>query len=426
MEAYAKALLIAIPVFMVLVVIEFVAGLLLKNNTLKPLDTVSSLSSGLTNIIKSTLGLTLFIVSYPFLLKHLALFEIKASVTATIVGFIAIDFASYWNHRLNHRVNLFWNRHVIHHSSEEYNLPCALRQPISVFFSFYPLFLIPAALAGVPTKLIAVIAPVHLFMQFWYHTKHIGKMGILEYIIVTPSQHRVHHAINPEYIDKNFAAIFCVWDRMFGSFQEELEEYPPVYGVLKPARTWNPVRINFQHFYVLFRDAWNTRSWWDKVRIWFMPTGWRPEDVAQQYSYDYVEDVYALEKYDTQPSLAMQLWAFGQMSMSSLLLLYMFARFGQIGSPGVFLYGGLIFAGVYGYSAVMDRDKAGFWVELARSLVGFGIILKTGDWFGVNAFVPFGAVLIAAYFLATIAGSAYFAFLEKAPQTPEAEASSAG
>ena len=205
------------------------------------IDTISSLSSGLTNILKDSLGLVIVLVSYPWLTKHLAVLTIESSLWLYIVAFICIDFASYWSHRLNHKINFFWNQHVIHHSSEEFNMACALRQSVSNILGYGALFLIPAAFLGVPNEVIATLAPLHLFGQFWYHTKHIGKLGWFEYIIVTPSQHRVHHAINPVYIDKNLSAIFCVWDRIFGTFQEELDEEPPVYGVLKPVKSWNPL-----------------------------------------------------------------------------------------------------------------------------------------------------------------------------------------
>ena len=196
---------------------------------------------------------------------------------------ICIDLASYFVHLINHKVNFFWNQHIIHHSSEEFNLACALRQSISNLVGFGGIFLIPAALMGVPTEVISTLTPIHLFAQFWYHTKHIGKMGFLEYIIVTPSQHRVHHAINPIYIDKNLAAIFCVWDRIFGTFQEELDSEPPIYGTLKPVSSWNPFWINFQHFFLLARDAWYTKKWKDKFVLWFKPTGWRPKDVQIRF-----------------------------------------------------------------------------------------------------------------------------------------------
>lgn len=259
MESYATALLYATPFFIGLVLIEILYGRFVKDQKHNLMDTVSSLSSGLTNVVKDSLGLVIILVSYPFLLEHLALVEIKATWLVWVVAFIALDFAGYWNHRLSHHIN-FWNQHVIHHSSEEFNLACALRQPISNLLGYYALLLIPAALLGVPDQVIAILAPIHLFAQFWYHTQHIGKLGFLEYVIVTPSQHRVHHAINKEYIDKNLGQIFCVWDRMFGTFQEELVEVPPQYGVLKPANTWNPIIINFQHLWRLILDAWRTKN----------------------------------------------------------------------------------------------------------------------------------------------------------------------
>lgn len=160
----------------------------------------------------------------------------------------------------------------------------------------------PSSHRGVPTKVIAIVAPVQFFLRFWYHTRYIGKLGWFEYIFITPSQHRVHHAINPEYIDKNMGQIFSFWDRMFGTFQEELDDVTPVYGVLKPAATWNPILINFQHFWRLSKDAWRTKSFWNKLRIWFMPTGWRPEDVKEKYPITIIEDVYNFQKHTTQAS----------------------------------------------------------------------------------------------------------------------------
>lgn len=190
METYAKALLYAIPFFVVLLLIEIGYGYLIKNQKHNVLDSVSSISSGFTNIIKDTLGLGLVLVSYPFLLENLAIFKIQRTWLVWLIAFIVIDFAGYWNHRLSHKVNIFWNQHVIHHSSEQFNLACALRQPISNLLGYFALFLIPAALVGVPNEVVAILAPIHLFAQFWYHTQYIGKLGWLEYVLVTPSQHR--------------------------------------------------------------------------------------------------------------------------------------------------------------------------------------------------------------------------------------------
>ena len=136
----------------------------------------------------------------------------------------------------------------------------------------------------------SIVLPIHLFAQFWYHTRLIDKMGFLEKIIVTPSHHRVHHAINPEYIDKNYASIFILWDKWFGTFQEELEEVKPVYGVKKPVKTWNPLLINFMHVFQLIKDAYRTADIKAKFTIWFKQTGWRPTDVAEKYPIEIIED----------------------------------------------------------------------------------------------------------------------------------------
>ncbi len=416
MDAYATALLYAIPFFMGLVFIEWLYGYFVKNQTQRPLDTISSLSSGLTNSIKDSLGLIIVLVSYPFLLQYLQVFDIGSSIWVYIIGFIAIDFASYWNHRLAHSINYFWNRHVVHHSSEEFNLPCALRQSISEIFGFYSIFLIPAALLGVPHQVIAIIAPIHLFMQFWYHTKHIPKLGFLEYIIVTPSQHRVHHAINDIYLDKNLGAIFSVWDRMFGTFQEELEDVPPVYGVLSPPKTWNPIKINFQHLWRLIKDAWRTKSLSAKFLIWFKPTGWRPADVAEKYPYSKIEDVYAYdkyEKYDTPASNAFIAYCYYQLTVSTLLLMYSFFNYENMGTNQLLLAGLIIFAGIYGYTTLMDGDKSSIGIETFRGLAGLAIIVLTGSWFGIHNFLGIGNYLVAFYFLSSILGAFYFMFVEK-------------
>jgi sterol desaturase/sphingolipid hydroxylase (fatty acid hydroxylase superfamily) len=419
METYATALLYATPFFLGLVLFEIAYGHFVKNQKHNIMDTVSSLSSGLTNVVKDSLGLVVILVSYPFLLEHLALTEIKATWLVWVVAFIALDFAGYWNHRLSHHVNFFWNQHVIHHSSEEFNLACALRQPISNLLGYFALLLIPAAFLGVPHQVIAVLAPIHLFAQFWYHTQHIGKMGWLEYVIVTPSQHRVHHAINAEYIDKNLGQIFCVWDRMFGTFQEELDEVPPQYGVLKPAQTWNPIVINFQHIWRLIKDAWRTNSYWDKLRIWFMPTGWRPADVKEKYPVQIIEDVYNFKKYMPESSKALKGYSIFQLVITTAMMLFMFYSYSEIGFSGLLLFGAFVFLGVYGYTTLMDRAKYAAWIEILRGMAGLVLIFMTDDWFGLNAYWSIGVYFVALYFVITIFGGIYFTYYEKSFATPK-------
>jgi sterol desaturase/sphingolipid hydroxylase (fatty acid hydroxylase superfamily) len=371
MEAYANALLIAIPTFVVLLLTEIAYGQWSGKQTYVFMDTIASLSSGLTNILKDTLGLVVILVSYSWLSAQLAITHIDAGLWLYIIAFICIDFASYWSHRLNHKINFFWNQHVIHHSSEEFNMACALRQSISNILGYGALFLIPAAILGIPEQVIAVLAPLHLFGQFWYHTQHIGKLGWLEYIIVTPSQHRVHHAINPIYIDKNLSAIFCVWDRMFGTFQEELKEEPPVYGVLKPVQSWNPIWINFQHLWGLLQDAWNTKNWEDKISLWFRPTGWRPKDVALSRPKSLITDVHQRDKYQPKATQSLQYWALFHLFATLSLLLLMLYHFESLNNNEIIVLGFALFAAIFGYTSVMDRYRWSYAFEWMRLLITF-------------------------------------------------------
>lgn len=412
METYAQALLYAIPFFILLVLIEMGYGYFIKDVKYKAMDTISSLSSGLTNIIKDSLGLVVILVSYPYLVENMALMEIKANWAVYVLGFIFLDFGSYWNHRLSHRINFFWNQHVIHHSSEEFNLSCALRQSISNVLGYFPLLLIPAALVGIPHKVIAILAPIHLFAQFWYHTQHIGKLGWLEYIIVTPSQHRVHHAINEEYIDKNLAAIFCVWDRMFGTFQEELKDVPPVYGVLKPANTWNPMIINFQHLYRLGFDAWHAKKFTDKLKLWFMPTGWRPKDVAEKFPRPIIEDPYKQVKFETEASMAFINWNIFRLISTTILMLFMFYNYSEIGFQGLLIYAGIVALGIFGYTSMMDGHRWAFIFEFLGVFFGIFILLRNHDWFGINEYFANAHLILWIYFLIILCGSAYFTLIE--------------
>ena len=370
MEVYAKVLLWVVPLFLVLIIIEIAYGHFTGKQTHTFMDTLSSLSSGMTNILKDILGLVMVIVSYPFLLEKLSIISLENTISLYFVAFICIDFASYWSHRLNHKINFFWNQHVIHHSSEEFNLACALRQSISNVLGYSALFLVPAAVLGVPHEVITVLAPLHLFGQFWYHTRHIGKLGLLEYILVTPSQHRVHHAINPIYIDKNLAAIFCVWDRWFGTFQEELDEEPPVYGVLKPVHTWNPLIINYQHIWGMIQDAWHTRSWRDKLTLWWKPTGYRPEDVALKYPRAKISTKFPFEKYNPEMSFFKKAWALFQWFCITSMLFFLLSNYESFSSTQAILMGALIMISIFGFTSLMDGYEWSYNFEFVRNFLG--------------------------------------------------------
>lgn len=408
MAQYGQILLIAMPVFLLLVLFEKWYGWRKGFETVRSMDMISSLTSGMTNVTKDVLGLSFAIISYQWLLDRIAITAVQSTFLTYLIAFVALDFAGYLVHALNHKVNFFWNAHIVHHSSEEYNLACALRQSVSVFVKLFVILLLPAALLGVPASVIAVVAPLHLFAQFWYHTRHIKKMGFLEHIIVTPSHHRVHHAMNKEYMDKNFGQIFIIWDKIFGTFQQELDDVPAVFGVTRPVRTWNPIKINFQHMWLLVQDAWHTSSWKDKFRIWFMPTGWRPADVEAKYPVYKIEDVYDFEKYDTPYSKPFFVWIWIQLLMLLLFVSYLFGNIASIGMPQIFVYGGFLFIYVYAYTEQMDGQKYAFVWEALKTAMGIAILFNYGDWFGLDKAFNGASFFVLGYMLLSLGMSVWF------------------
>ena len=406
MEAYAQALFCAIPIFLLLIGFEAFAAWRMGVQINRGADMISSLSSGTANIVKDVLGLSIVIVSYDWLVTRLAIFELGTQWYVFAIAFVAKDFAGYWIHRMEHRVNIFWNRHIIHHSSEEFNLSCALRQSISEVFSFVGIFLLPAAIIGVPTQVIAIIAPIQLFIQFWYHTRLINKMGWLEKIIVTPSHHRVHHAINPEYIDKNYSQVFIVWDKLFGTFQPELANVPAVYGVKRPVHTWNPMLIGVQHAWLILRDAWQTKNWKDKLRIWFMPTGWRPSDVAAIRRVQLIEDPFSQIKYNPKLNKQVLAWCWFQYWMLLIFTLLLFLQFGTIGFPMVLLYGLFIFMSVFSITAVLDKATYAVYADWLRCAFALSMMyIQGGNWFGLSGVSEILNYTIGGFFILSAIGS---------------------
>ena len=421
MEAYGKILLIAMPAFLLLVLFEKWYGWKKKKDTVRTMDMISSLSSGVTNVTKDVLGVTIVILSYPFLVRNLSITTVPSTILVYIIAFFALDFAGYWVHRIQHVTNFFWNGHIVHHSSEEFNLACALRQSISSIVRIFIIFLLPAALLGVPSEVIAVVAPLHLFAQFWYHTQHIDKMGFLEKIIVTPSHHRVHHAINPEYIDKNYGQIFIFWDKLFGSFQEELPSVKPVYGITRPVRTWNPIRINFQHAWLLLTDAWRTTSWKEKFTLWFKHTGYRPADVAVKYPVDKIGDVYNFEKYDPKASTALIAWSWVPVIMILLFVSYLFGNLALLNSQDrsyIFLYGAFIFLSVYSLTDLMDRNSSAIIWEMIRAAFGLWLLFTQGDWFASSGIFKPLPYILGVYFILSIVMSGWFVYRHRREDQP--------
>ena len=386
MNFYVQSLFIAIPSFIVLILIENVIAKIKGIKINEHEDMISSLSSGITNTTKDAFKISVVIISYTWLLDTITIYKLELLWLAIFIAFIVQDFTGYWMHRLNHRVNIFWNRHIIHHSSEEFNLSCALRQSISETFKFSAVLMIPAAILGIPVKIFMILGPIHLFMQFWYHTRLIDKMGILEYLIVTPSHHRVHHAINPEYLDKNYGQILIIWDKLFNTFQKEIENIEPIYGTLRPVSTWNPIIINFKHLWQLIKDAWYAEKLIDKLKIWFMPTGWRPNDVKEKLPLQQVDNPFEQTKYKTKNSSILVVWSWIQHIIAGIMMFHLFTVM-NIDNPSLmdYLYGLFIFIHIFSFTAILDQKGYSIIIDFLKMIFGFLLLYFQGyTWFKLS------------------------------------------
>jgi alkylglycerol monooxygenase len=412
METFASAVQYVVPIFLLLIIVELLVAKYRKMEVLQNMDVVSSLSSGLTNALFKILGVTVYLFSYDFLSKYIAFFHLESIWMQYVTAFFVADFYIYWWHRWRHKYNVLWNEHVIHHSSESYNLPVALRQTMADFFNPATILLAPAAILGVSVDVLTVVGIVMLFGGFWYHTQLIGKMGFLEQILVTPSHHRIHHAINPEYIDKNFGGILILWDKLFGTFQEELEHIKPVYGITRPVRTWNPIKINFQHITLLAKDAWRTSNTWDKFRIWLMPTGWRPADVEEQYPVPSVKDVKKMEKYMPPASLYLKIWSWVQLIITTILMMHLIQQLTVIPKTAVLVYATFIFLSVYSYSALMDQSRNAWHIEVLRIVSALAIINFYNGWFMLDDLIPRGTSILSTYLVFSLVISLAFEYFE--------------
>jgi sterol desaturase/sphingolipid hydroxylase (fatty acid hydroxylase superfamily) len=279
----AQVIVLATPVFLLLIAVEFFVARARGRNAYRLNDALSSIGLGILSQLTGVFTTLFAIGIYTLAHQHLAFFTLPTDAWWVWVGALVLyDLAYYWRHRLGHTCALFWAAHVVHHQSEDYNLSTALRQTSTGWIADW-LFYLPLALLGVPPLVFAVVALADLLYQFWVHTQQVGRLGWFDRWFCAPSNHRVHHAVNDRYIDRNFGGILLVWDRLFGTWQPEDDAEPCVYGTRAPLRSWNPLWANLQIYWDLARDSWRAGSWADKLRVWTRHPGWRPADVAARW-----------------------------------------------------------------------------------------------------------------------------------------------
>ena len=319
----AQVIVLATPVFLLAIAVEFTIGVARGRNTYRLADALGSLGLGVMSQVIGAFGTLFSVAMYLLVFEHVALFQLSASSPWVWIGaLLAYDLCYYWLHRGGHRIAALWAAHVVHHQSEDYNLSTALRQTSSGFL-FGWIFYLPLAVAGVPPLVFGTVALIDLLYQFWVHTQQVGKLGWFDRWFCSPSNHRVHHAVNDRYVDKNYGGILIVWDRLFGTFEKEDDAEPCIYGTRAPLRCWNPIWANLQVYRDLLLDSWRAQHWGDKLRVWLRPPGWRPADVAARWPKP-VFDIASVQRFDPPLSrsagwLAAGLFAFAVVGLSLLL-----------------------------------------------------------------------------------------------------------
>ncbi|HIN40297.1 MAG TPA: sterol desaturase family protein [Flavobacteriales bacterium] len=269
--------LYSIPAFFILIGVELLVARLKNEQHYRLNDAITSIACGVSSEVVGVFIKSAFFFAYILIFEHLKIYEIPNTIWSWIILFFGVDFFYYWFHRKSHEINMIWATHIVHHQSEEYNLSTALRQAwFQTAFSW--VFYLPLAFVGFDPKMFIAVKGINLVYQFWIHTKMIGRMGVLEWFMNTPSHHRVHHGKNPKYLDKNYAAVFIIWDRMFGTFQKEEEE--PVFGTTKTLESFNPVWTNFHYWVDLFKLAARCTTLKDKINVFLKPPGWQPEELG--------------------------------------------------------------------------------------------------------------------------------------------------
>jgi len=371
---------LAIPLFLILILIEILADQIYKTGRYRLNDAINSLSMG---AISRTAGVFTKFIPIFFLgaiADSVALWRLPAgafdwSTLPGLLAFFAVvvayDFTYYWKHRFGHEFAFFWGSHSAHHQSEDYNLSTALRQT-SMGFLLTWIFTAPIVLAGVPAEVYVTAAAINLIYQFWVHTQFVGRMpDWYEAIFVTPSNHRVHHAQNDVYLDKNYGGIFILWDRMFGTFQDELREEPPIYGVRKPLRNWNPFYANLQVYGQMAKDSLNARRWRDRIGVWFSRTGWRPADVAERFPLE-LTDGKTVEKYDPQVPRSIGYYALFQFLLCVICVPLLLLNLDRFSMEVIFALCLPVWFTLYSIGLLNEGRRYAFALEYAR-LAAFGL-----------------------------------------------------
>lgn len=361
------------PIALAFILLEISYCKIFRKDYISFSESVANFGTALGNQTVNILVMLGVYVVYQWIWDNFRLIDgITLNWWTFILLLLGVDFVFYWVHRWGHAINIMWAAHSPHHSAEEMNFIVAVRASVTQRLTSFLFFWVLAVVGFRPADIYMVVA-IHLFIAFFHHTEVVYKLWRpIEWFFTTPSHHRVHHGINPQYLDRNFGEFLIVWDRLFGSFEEEKAK--PVYGVLDPPKTWNPIFINFHYFIVLWKSAVAAPSWWDRIRIWFMPAGWRPRGLPQ-FQKPEIHSESQVEKY--RPSM----FANAKIYLLVQCVLAVFLMMGVISN-------------LFQWSGIEKWIGAGL---LWWQIVNWGGILEAKAWIGVSE--PLRAAVTAACFI---------------------------
>ena len=356
----------AVPFFLLAILIEFAYGIIKKNNTYRLNDAISSLFMGSLRTANKVIIISIGGYVFYLIETHNSLWRMDGSSPLVwIFAFVVYDFFYYWFHRMSHERQIFWASHVAHHQSEDYNLSTALRQTGTGAFVTW-IFYIPVFLIGVPSYVFVSVASINLIYQFWVHSEHIPKLGWYEKFFVTASNHRVHHAQNENYIDKNYGGVFIIWDRMFGTYKEEDDAVTPIYGIRSKIDTFNPIWANLHIYVKMFKDIWYAQSLKEKFFVPFARTGWQPSASSMAVEKDDFNPA-TFKKYDPQIPTKIKFYAFFQFFLLSLVGLLLLES-GTLNYEQLWVTVSMMAFTMYCTSLWLD-GKEGFTLEIARLIL---------------------------------------------------------
>lgn len=358
----------AVPVFFMMIGIELIFGLIKGSNNYRLNDSIAAISLGLISRLPPLLNLGIQGMVWTYVAVNLNMNLMpKESWFTWVMAFLFYDLCYYWMHRMSHEIKVLWASHVVHHQGEEFNLSTALRQTSSGWLWKW-IFYIPMFMVGVPGEVFFTVAAINLLYQFWVHTEHIRSLGPLELIFITPSNHRIHHAQNPEYIDANYGGVFIIWDRIFGTYIPERDDLKPIYGTVKPLKSWNPIWANLEIYHQMIRDTIHTKTLKNKIKVWFSNTRWRPEDVYEKFPH-VTNDLNNFEKYDPGVNRTSKFFTSMQFIInSSISTIIIFTINDQSYLQSCMLAIMLVISTTL-VTSIIENKKWGYQLELLRSLL---------------------------------------------------------